>query len=177
MQGASQTACHRVGWVDMLGIWVGVQCAACLRSSSWQLFPFQNMLFVEIPEYRNKHIRVPMKVNFYVINGKRKRSQPQHFTYHPGETFSVTAFKWKGSTGQGLRTPKNCSQQRSSGDSDSFPLSLSFLLCWPTLPCKSSSCLSHCASCPLPLPSMVSLVVGKGICSSKVNVSCCPSLS
>ncbi|ERE70328.1 nuclear factor of activated T-cell, cytoplasmic 2-like protein [Cricetulus griseus] len=43
----------------------------------------QNMLFVEIPEYQNKHIRVPVKVNFYVINGKRKRSQPQHFTYHP----------------------------------------------------------------------------------------------
>uniref|UniRef100_A0A8C6VL96 Nuclear factor of activated T cells 2 n=1 Tax=Naja naja TaxID=35670 RepID=A0A8C6VL96_NAJNA len=42
-----------------------------------------NMLFVEIPEYRNKHIRVPVKVNFYVINGKRKKSQPQHFTYHP----------------------------------------------------------------------------------------------
>lgn len=45
---------------------------------------FQNMLFVEIPEYRNKHIRSPIKVNFYVINGKRKKSQPQHFTYHPG---------------------------------------------------------------------------------------------
>ncbi|XP_008113808.1 nuclear factor of activated T-cells, cytoplasmic 2 isoform X6 [Anolis carolinensis] len=42
-----------------------------------------NMLFVEIPEYRNKHIRTPVKVNFYVINGKRKKSQPQHFTYHP----------------------------------------------------------------------------------------------
>nr|XP_045012226.1 nuclear factor of activated T-cells, cytoplasmic 2 isoform X1 [Jaculus jaculus] len=42
-----------------------------------------NMLFVEIPEYRQKHIRTPVKVNFYVINGKRKRSQPQHFTYHP----------------------------------------------------------------------------------------------
>ncbi|RLV97434.1 hypothetical protein DV515_00011810 [Chloebia gouldiae] len=41
------------------------------------------MLFVEIPEYRNKHIRTAVKVNFYVINGKRKRSQPQHFTYHP----------------------------------------------------------------------------------------------
>lgn len=49
---------------------------------------FQNMLFVEIPEYRNKHIRTPVKVNFYVINGKRKRSQPQHFTYHPGKAFS-----------------------------------------------------------------------------------------
>ncbi|XP_006881704.1 PREDICTED: nuclear factor of activated T-cells, cytoplasmic 2 isoform X2 [Elephantulus edwardii] len=42
-----------------------------------------NMLFVEIPEYRNKHIRASVKVNFYVINGKRKRSQPQHFTYNP----------------------------------------------------------------------------------------------
>uniref|UniRef100_H3AWK5 Nuclear factor of activated T cells 2 n=1 Tax=Latimeria chalumnae TaxID=7897 RepID=H3AWK5_LATCH len=42
-----------------------------------------NMLFVEIPEYRNKRIRTPVKVNFYVINGKRKRSQPQHFTYLP----------------------------------------------------------------------------------------------
>ncbi|XP_065422075.1 nuclear factor of activated T-cells, cytoplasmic 2 isoform X3 [Chrysemys picta bellii] len=42
-----------------------------------------SMLFVEIPEYRNKYIRTPVKVNFYVINGKRKRSQPQHFTYHP----------------------------------------------------------------------------------------------
>lgn len=45
---------------------------------------FQSMLFVEVPEYRNKHIRTAVKVNFYVINGKRKRSQPQHFTYHPG---------------------------------------------------------------------------------------------
>lgn len=44
------------------------------------------MLFVEVPEYRNKHIRTAVKVNFYVINGKRKRSQPQHFTYHPGNS-------------------------------------------------------------------------------------------
>ncbi|XP_072270261.1 nuclear factor of activated T-cells, cytoplasmic 2 isoform X3 [Pyxicephalus adspersus] len=42
-----------------------------------------SMLFVEVPEYRNKHITSPVKVNFYVINGKRKRSQAQHFTYHP----------------------------------------------------------------------------------------------
>lgn len=52
---------------------------------------FQNMLFVEIPEYRNKHIRASVKVNFYVINGKRKRSQPQHFTYHPGKASSPEA--------------------------------------------------------------------------------------
>lgn len=49
------------------------------------------MLFVEIPEYRNKHIRTSVKVNFYVINGKRKRSQPQHFTYHPGKALSLQA--------------------------------------------------------------------------------------
>ncbi|XP_063315765.1 nuclear factor of activated T-cells, cytoplasmic 2 isoform X2 [Pelobates fuscus] len=42
-----------------------------------------NMLFVEVPEYRNKLISTPVKVNFYVINGKRKRSQTQHFTYLP----------------------------------------------------------------------------------------------
>ncbi|KAM4622692.1 nuclear factor of activated T-cells, cytoplasmic 2 isoform 1-T1 [Discoglossus pictus] len=42
-----------------------------------------SMLFVEVPEYRNKLITSPVKVNFYVINGKRKRSQAQHFTYHP----------------------------------------------------------------------------------------------
>ncbi|KAE8576256.1 hypothetical protein XENTR_v10004122 [Xenopus tropicalis] len=42
-----------------------------------------SMLFVEVPEYRSKHITSPVKVNFYVINGKRKRSQAQHFTYHP----------------------------------------------------------------------------------------------
>lgn len=51
----------------------------------WTTPLLQNMLFVEIPEYRNKHIRASVKVNFYVINGKRKRSQPQHFTYHPGK--------------------------------------------------------------------------------------------
>ncbi|KAG7472053.1 hypothetical protein MATL_G00104460 [Megalops atlanticus] len=42
-----------------------------------------NMLFVEIPSYRDPAICHSVKVNFYVINGKRKRSQPQHFTYTP----------------------------------------------------------------------------------------------
>ncbi|XP_063815044.1 nuclear factor of activated T-cells, cytoplasmic 2 isoform X2 [Pseudophryne corroboree] len=42
-----------------------------------------SMLFVEVPEYRNKHISSPVKVNFNVINGKRKKSQAQHFTYIP----------------------------------------------------------------------------------------------
>ncbi|XP_074497353.1 nuclear factor of activated T-cells, cytoplasmic 2 [Sebastes fasciatus] len=47
-----------------------------------------NMLFVEVPPYRNRTISHPAKVNFYVINGKKKRSQPQHFLYTP-----VTAIK------------------------------------------------------------------------------------
>ncbi|XP_075953026.1 nuclear factor of activated T-cells, cytoplasmic 2 [Anarhichas minor] len=42
-----------------------------------------NMLFVEVPPYRNRTISHPAKVNFYVINGKKKRSQPQHFIYTP----------------------------------------------------------------------------------------------
>ncbi|KAF7669482.1 hypothetical protein LDENG_00189620 [Lucifuga dentata] len=42
-----------------------------------------NMLFVEVPSYRDPSICHSVKVNFYVINGKRKRSQPQHFTYTP----------------------------------------------------------------------------------------------
>ncbi|KAG7478330.1 hypothetical protein MATL_G00079340 [Megalops atlanticus] len=42
-----------------------------------------NMLFVEVPPYRDPSVCHSVKVNFYVINGKRKRSQPQHFTYTP----------------------------------------------------------------------------------------------
>nr|XP_029520976.1 nuclear factor of activated T-cells, cytoplasmic 2-like isoform X1 [Oncorhynchus nerka] len=42
-----------------------------------------SLLFVEIPSYRDPSICHPAKVNFYVINGKRKRSQPQHFTFTP----------------------------------------------------------------------------------------------
>lgn len=42
-----------------------------------------SMLFVEVPSYRDTSICQPVKVNFYVINGKRKRSQPQHFTFTP----------------------------------------------------------------------------------------------
>ncbi|XP_062852741.1 nuclear factor of activated T-cells, cytoplasmic 2 [Trichomycterus rosablanca] len=42
-----------------------------------------SVLYVEIPPYRNPNIYHPTKVNFYVLNGKRKRSQPQHFTYMP----------------------------------------------------------------------------------------------
>ncbi|XP_015814734.3 nuclear factor of activated T-cells, cytoplasmic 2 [Nothobranchius furzeri] len=42
-----------------------------------------NMLFVEVPPYRDRKICQPAKVNFYVVNGKKKRSQPQHFIYTP----------------------------------------------------------------------------------------------
>ncbi|XP_029989570.1 nuclear factor of activated T-cells, cytoplasmic 2 [Sphaeramia orbicularis] len=42
-----------------------------------------NMLFVEVPPYKDQSICHPAKVNFYVINGKKKRSQPQHFIYTP----------------------------------------------------------------------------------------------
>ncbi|XP_008300197.1 nuclear factor of activated T-cells, cytoplasmic 2 [Stegastes partitus] len=42
-----------------------------------------NMLFVEVPPYQDRTISQPAKVNFYVINGKKKRSQPQHFIYTP----------------------------------------------------------------------------------------------
>ncbi|MEQ2208494.1 hypothetical protein XENOCAPTIV_002983, partial [Xenoophorus captivus] len=42
-----------------------------------------SMLFVEVPSYRDTSVCQPVKVNFYVINGKRKRSQPQHFTFTP----------------------------------------------------------------------------------------------
>ncbi|XP_061572298.1 nuclear factor of activated T-cells, cytoplasmic 1-like [Cololabis saira] len=40
-------------------------------------------IVVEIPPYRNQRISNPVQVNFYVCNGKRKRSQYQRFTYLP----------------------------------------------------------------------------------------------
>nr|XP_020137685.1 nuclear factor of activated T-cells, cytoplasmic 1 isoform X1 [Microcebus murinus] len=42
-----------------------------------------NSLVVEIPPFRNQRITSPVQVSFYVCNGKRKRSQHQHFTYLP----------------------------------------------------------------------------------------------
>ncbi|XP_007910151.1 nuclear factor of activated T-cells, cytoplasmic 2 isoform X2 [Callorhinchus milii] len=42
-----------------------------------------NILFVEIPRYQNQLIHTPAKVSFCVVNGKRKKSQPQRFTYLP----------------------------------------------------------------------------------------------
>ncbi|XP_057686521.1 nuclear factor of activated T-cells, cytoplasmic 2 isoform X3 [Corythoichthys intestinalis] len=42
-----------------------------------------SMLFVEVPAYRDSSLCHPVKVTFCVVNGKRKRSQPRHFTYTP----------------------------------------------------------------------------------------------
>lgn len=61
------------------------------REAKWLLYFSQNMLYVEIPPYRDSNIYHPAKVNFYVLNGKRKPSQPQHFTYmpFPGDRYSL----------------------------------------------------------------------------------------
>ncbi|KAJ8401367.1 hypothetical protein AAFF_G00385980 [Aldrovandia affinis] len=48
-----------------------------------------SMLFVEVPPYRDLSVCHAAKVNFYVINGKRKRSQPQHFAYTPLPVSSI----------------------------------------------------------------------------------------
>uniref|UniRef100_A0A3Q2D6L2 Nuclear factor of activated T cells 1 n=1 Tax=Cyprinodon variegatus TaxID=28743 RepID=A0A3Q2D6L2_CYPVA len=43
----------------------------------------ENSLLVEIPPYRTHRLSSPVHVNFYVCNGKRKRSQYQRFAYVP----------------------------------------------------------------------------------------------
>ncbi|XP_060949375.1 nuclear factor of activated T-cells, cytoplasmic 1 [Limanda limanda] len=48
-----------------------------------------NSLLVEIPPYRNQRLSTPVHVNFYVCNGKRKRSQYQHFTYVPASAPTI----------------------------------------------------------------------------------------
>ncbi|XP_068117712.1 nuclear factor of activated T-cells, cytoplasmic 3 [Hyperolius riggenbachi] len=40
-------------------------------------------IVVEIPPYHNKSILIAVQVQFYLCNGKRKRSQSQRFTYTP----------------------------------------------------------------------------------------------
>ncbi|XP_072926048.1 nuclear factor of activated T-cells, cytoplasmic 3 isoform X1 [Hemitrygon akajei] len=40
-------------------------------------------LVVEVPPYHNKNVTSTVQVQFYVCNGKRKRSQSQRFTYMP----------------------------------------------------------------------------------------------
>uniref|UniRef100_A0A8C5GVP0 Nuclear factor of activated T-cells, cytoplasmic 1-like n=1 Tax=Gouania willdenowi TaxID=441366 RepID=A0A8C5GVP0_GOUWI len=48
-----------------------------------------NTLIVEIPPYRNQRLSSPVQVNFYVCNGKRKRSQYQRFTYVPASAPTI----------------------------------------------------------------------------------------
>ncbi|XP_061597271.1 nuclear factor of activated T-cells, cytoplasmic 1 [Cololabis saira] len=48
-----------------------------------------NFLLVEIPPYRNQRLSTPVHVNFYVCNGKRKRSQYQRFTYVPASVPTI----------------------------------------------------------------------------------------
>ncbi|KAF6284606.1 nuclear factor of activated T cells 1 [Rhinolophus ferrumequinum] len=60
-----------------------------------------NSLVVEIPPFRNQRITSPVQVSFYVCNGKRKRSQYQHFTYLPANECVRPAFS-------GPRLPYHC---------------------------------------------------------------------
>lgn len=54
------------------------------------LFLFQTSLLIEIPPYRSQRLSAPVHVNFYVCNGKRKRSQYQRFTYVPASGKALT---------------------------------------------------------------------------------------
>ncbi|KAM4725611.1 nuclear factor of activated T-cells, cytoplasmic 1 isoform 2-T2 [Anableps anableps] len=48
-----------------------------------------NSLLVEIPPYRSQRLSTPVHVNFYVCNGKRKRSQYQRFAYVPANVPTI----------------------------------------------------------------------------------------
>ncbi|CAL8380775.1 unnamed protein product [Boreogadus saida] len=50
------------------------------------------MLFVSVPPYRDPTISQVAKVNFYVVNGKKRRSQPQHFIYTPLKAIKTEPF-------------------------------------------------------------------------------------
>lgn len=54
----------------------------------------QSSLVVEVPPYHSKTVTSAVQVQFYVCNGKRKRSQSQRFTYLSGNRFA----RWKLST-------------------------------------------------------------------------------
>ncbi|XP_041634300.1 nuclear factor of activated T-cells, cytoplasmic 2 [Cheilinus undulatus] len=69
-----------------------------------------NMLFVEVPPYRDRAISHLAKVNFYVVNGKKKCSQPQHFTYTP-----LTAIKSEPLDDYPLNSYVYCDNQTLSG--------------------------------------------------------------
>ncbi|XP_017310797.1 nuclear factor of activated T-cells, cytoplasmic 1 isoform X1 [Ictalurus punctatus] len=66
-------------------------------------------LLVEIPTYRNQRISSPVLVNFYICNGKRKRSQYQRFTYLPCNVPTI-----KTEPHDDYELPRLCAQQHST---------------------------------------------------------------
>ncbi|KAF5896299.1 nuclear factor of activated T-cell, partial [Clarias magur] len=91
-----------------------------------------NMLYVDIPPYRDPNIYHPAKVNFYVLNGKRKRSQPQHFTYMPLPGLLIKA------------EPVDEYQYGQLGCSVSQVLGVSAQLCHHTAQVPASCCAMPC---------------------------------
>ncbi|KAM9483717.1 nuclear factor of activated T-cells, cytoplasmic 2 isoform 2-T2 [Clarias gariepinus] len=91
-----------------------------------------NMLYVGIPPYRDPNIYHPAKVNFYVLNGKRKRSQPQHFTYVPLPGLLIKA------------EPVDEYQYGQLGSSVSQVLGVSAQLCHHTAQLPTSCCAMPC---------------------------------
>ncbi|XP_046691006.1 nuclear factor of activated T-cells, cytoplasmic 1 isoform X3 [Silurus meridionalis] len=67
-------------------------------------------LLVEIPTYRNQRISSPVLVNFYICNGKRKRSQYQRFNYLPCNVPTI-----KTEPHDDYELPRLCAQQHSPG--------------------------------------------------------------
>lgn len=53
----------------------------------WRVF-LQSCIVVEVPPYHSKTVASAVQVQFYVCNGKRKRSQSQRFTYLSGKTLA-----------------------------------------------------------------------------------------
>lgn len=51
-------------------------------ASAGNVFVFQTNIVVEVPHY-NKKTSDPVPVQFYISNGKRRKSPAQNFTYHP----------------------------------------------------------------------------------------------
>lgn len=56
-------------------------------------FP-QSCIVVEVPPYHSKTVGSAVQVQFYVCNGKRKRSQSQRFTYLSGKKSRSVLVLW-----------------------------------------------------------------------------------
>lgn len=64
--------------------WINEKC---------EIFFLQSCIVVEVPPYHSKTVGSAVQVQFYVCNGKRKRSQSQRFTYLSGEIKGSCDFK------------------------------------------------------------------------------------